>query len=744
MSRLLQIRILWTVGLALVLLLGWVWSVSPSGHVSTLRTDVDLGAVIATETNWPQLRGPTSDAFSVETGLAESWPEVGPPVVWTRELGQGYSSFAAVGNRVFTQTQSLYQQSVVCLDAGTGDTVWAYNYGWPYDGGGLYPGPRSTPTWHDGYLYFAAPDGTIACLDGANGKLRWSCNPKKNHRGRGTDFGYACSPVIIDGRVIVPVGGLDASVVALDARDGSTIWKSGDASASYATPLSILWRGRSFVVTPLENTIAAFDVETGKQQWEIEFSEGYDEHSAAPIYREPFLFVASPFKAGAKRFRLVDDDGASVNDVKLGKPVISWETPKFSNDVASSVLVDGRIYGFDLKDPQSRLDRPSRGEFRCLDFETGRIIWSTDKVGQANLIVADQKLILFTDRGELILARSGTDEYTEIARTQVFRDEICWTYPALHHGCVFLRTQTRAACLYLGKTPYETRRPVRLVKDIPRGRALNATWLIGGEREFPATVPDWNEFRTWYAWSLGGLALASVAALLSLTIAKSFRWLKHSIFPDRGSVAQEPPDPSETIGSVSTRDGIEAPWPTLPASELLPIESLPAPDLLLVASDNQNKGTDVSTSVSRSVFWMTAILAGAIGSPLINSRQSDYVLLWPLSLWSAFQMTINIITWTERHSDRRRIRWLSRGCGMLFVGTCLLYFHLCRSLGYAIEWSFLVGFLPAFAVAALAARFMTTRMRFWPMTDLAFSAFSFSAYFWFSVIFIKWKLVVGS
>ena len=55
-------------------------------------------------------------------------------------------------------------------------------------------------------------------------------------------------------------------------------------------------------------------------------------------------------------------------------PRLVWESAKFSNDIASSVLVDGRIYGFDLKDPQSRLDRPSRGEFRCLDFATGRVI----------------------------------------------------------------------------------------------------------------------------------------------------------------------------------------------------------------------------------------------------------------------------------------------------------------------------------------------------------------------------------
>ncbi len=682
----------WAIALMVLLsFMGWKYltpSSADAQHGSSSPVDSDLETSELKQTSWPQLRGPTFDSISAETGLADSWPEGGPPLVWTRELGQGYSSFAAVGNCVFTQTQNLYQQSIVCLDAETGDTVWTHHYGWPYDGGGLYPGPRSTPTCHKGHLYFAAPDGTISCLIADSGKPVWTCNPKKKYRGLGTDFGYASSPVIVDDRLIVPVGGKDASVVALDLRDGSTIWTSGESSASYATPLPIYWRGRSLVVTPLENSIALCDVATGKQQWEIEFSQGYDEHSAAPIYREPFLFVASPFKAGAKCYRLVEEnqalntqDAADMkvpNDLtepeqqQLGTPVVAWEALKFSNDVASSVLVDGRIYGFDLKDPQSRLNRPSRGEFRCLDFETGRIIWSTNKVGQANIIAADHKLILFTDCGELILARSGTDEYTELARTQVFQDEICWTYPTLHKGCVYLRTQTRAACLYLGQAPYNAKRPALSVLSIPRVHVLDAKWLVGGEREYPATVPDWIEFLAWYKWSLAGIVFASLAAAVSNLL---------------------------TRGSART---------------------------------------------GRINFWLTTIAAGVFGSPIINSRQSEYVLLWPLVLWAAFQMTINVITLTEQSHDRKSYRWLSRTMGLFFIGTCALYFHLCRSMGYAIEWSFLTGFLPAFAVAAMASRYLTAKYRYWLISDLVVSTISFSAYFWFSVIYIKWKLIVGS
>jgi hypothetical protein len=180
--------ILATVGLSA--LLGWFLHAQflrgRSGFTSATPPN-DLVFPRPSESAWPQLRGPTFDSYTQEIEFADAWPDAGPPVLWTRELGQGYSGFIAVGQRVFTQTQTLYRQSLVCLDAETGETIWTHHYGWPYDGGGLYPGPRATPTWFQGRVYYAAPEGTIGCVDAASGTPVWSWNPKKTYRGRGTD-----------------------------------------------------------------------------------------------------------------------------------------------------------------------------------------------------------------------------------------------------------------------------------------------------------------------------------------------------------------------------------------------------------------------------------------------------------------------------------------------------------------------------------------------------------------------------
>ncbi len=112
---------------------------------------------------WPFVRGPTYNGHSAEIGLPDTWPSEGPPVLWNRPLGQGFSAFTAVGNRAFTQYQTLAGQYVICLSADTGETIWEYRYDWPYEAGGVYLVRGATPTVAEGRIYFAAPPvGSVA------------------------------------------------------------------------------------------------------------------------------------------------------------------------------------------------------------------------------------------------------------------------------------------------------------------------------------------------------------------------------------------------------------------------------------------------------------------------------------------------------------------------------------------------------------------------------------------------------
>lgn len=236
------------------------------------------------------------------------------------------------------------------------------------------------------------------------------------------------------------MGGRGASIVALDAASGATLWTSGDEPASYTPMLPITIDGQRQVVGYLQHDLVGCDMSTGQQRWKKTLSRGYDEHSAWPIYREPFLWTSAPFQSGSRLWKLNTQQSQEV-----------WHTALMSNDVSSSVLVDGTIYGFDLAEAQSKAHRPSRGAFRAIDFLTGEERWANGDaktrrptdfesgkaaqvVGHASLLAADGKLFLLNDPGDLILAQASPDQYVELGRARVLGGEIGWASPALDNG----------------------------------------------------------------------------------------------------------------------------------------------------------------------------------------------------------------------------------------------------------------------------------------------------------------------
>jgi outer membrane protein assembly factor BamB len=592
-------------------------------------------------TDWPHLRGPHYDAISAETNLADSWPDEGPPVLWTRDIGRGYSGTIIVGNRLYTQTQTLTKQKVLALDADTGAAVWEYDYDWPYDPGGMYPGPRATPTFSEGRIYFASPDGLIGCLDADTGRSIWSVNVKQKFDGRGTEFGYSCSPLIEDGKVFLPVGGPSASMVALDAKDGSTVWTSGKAPASYCSAIPITFRGTRQVIAFFQNELAGFDLKSGQPLWRRESSKGYDEHSNFPLYDEPYLRTSQAFRGGSDLYRLIETNRAdkSSNASPCRIELVRHDS-QMSNDVASSVLIGGHVYGFDLRDIQTAPSRPSRGSFRCLDFKTGKIRWSSDRPGHASIAVADGKLFLFNDRGEVLLVRADPHRYEELARTEVFRGEICWTAPALSRGRLYLRSPTRIACLFVGKPDQMDRRQRERstpASAVAKTNRIDLSWLLGAERECPFELPDVPELRRWYVWSLAALATAGLVALCFQGILRLCRD-SHSCRP------------------------------------------------------------------ARIMFWSCVLTFGLAATPLANRYSSEFVFTWPLFLVAVHQLVLAAIRWSNRPDRSRAASWAGLAAAIALALVCFVYYQTTRSLSLAPGWYFLLTFLVAWPVAVPAAR----------------------------------------
>lgn len=597
------------------------------------------------ETGWPTVRGPYLTGHSDEVYLANEWPSDGPPVCWTRSLGKGYSSVVAVDDRVFTQYQTIGGQYVLCLNAASGKTIWEHRYDWAYETTGLYPGPRSTPTVADRCIYFTSPDALIGCLDW-DGNLLWSIDLKEKYGTQGTEFGYACSPMVVDNRVFLPLGGQGASMVALDADTGRLIWRSGNDSASYTPAMPISLGDQRLVVGYLEHALCGFEVETGKQLWRVGLSRGYNEHSAWPIYEEPFLWVSAPFQAGWQLFELSNGSEGSVSIRRIG------QSTTMSNDVSSSVLADGYVYGFDLAEAQSKAHRPSRGAFRCVDFLTGEVQWSNGNakrrrstdfeenrkrqtVGHASVIIADGKLILLTDLGELVLVRASPEQFEELARANVLGGEIGWATPALHRGRLYVRNHSKLVCLHLGRPdfiPADVAANATSLSEISQPRFWDWTGVLGVEPNYAMDPPTRVWLVNWFA---------------AITAAFGGAWLLTGI-------------------------------------------------ACLLARRRMNR------SRARILISVFAFLFSVFSGPLISRVLSDFVFTWPGCLFVAFVATV-YHSKTSRREERAGKSHSDLYAVAAFVLVNVVYFFVCRRLSLLTEWIFLCGYI-ASVPTLLAAR----------------------------------------
>lgn len=462
---------------------------SPQRRCLRLAAVLTYLLIAASRAETVHCRGPNYDGIDTTSTLALPWAETGPQVVWRRHIGQGYSGAIIVDRRIYTQIQRRDGQHVLCLDLDSGTTIWESRYNWPWQLDGEWPGPYATPTYSDNRIFFSCAFGVVGCMSADSGDLIWSRNILKEFKSKGVDFGYACTPLVLDGKVYVPAGGESCAVIALNADDGTTAWQSGSDRASYTPCMPVCIGGTTQILSYLEIAAYGSEPNAGETLWYSLWGSGYSPHGAWPLYREPYLYRTNPFRRGCR----VDRIGVSNGKFAM-EPV--WANQEICADFFSSILVGDYIYGFDVKTPQADRDGNTRGSFVCLDFKTGRQMWRSEEPGHASVISSDGKLILLNERGELIICEPNPSRYTELARTTILPGEICWTMPAISRSYLFARNQKEAVCVYLGPNSIHSNQAASQPAEYSTPHWLDqfdsqSTWM-----------PDWKNLSRWYVASL--------------------------------------------------------------------------------------------------------------------------------------------------------------------------------------------------------------------------------------------------
>jgi outer membrane protein assembly factor BamB len=339
-------------------------------------------------------------------------------------------------------------ETLVARDADTGKELWTAALGAIKTGDGGDDGtkenrggdgPRSTPAVQGGRVYTFSAKLLVQAFDAKTGKELWKRDIAKDHGGRNISWQNAQSPVIEDGRVFVAGGGAGESLMALDAKTGAPLWKTGDEKITHASPVLATIHGVRQVVWFLQSGLVSVDPKTGAELWRHSFPYKVST-AASPIVSGDLVYCSAGYGVGAGAAKVTKNgsqwSASEAYRFAGNKPLANhWSTP---------VLKDGHLFGmFQFKEY-------GNGPVKCVDIATGTVKWEQPGFGPGHVILTASGVLALSDDGHLVLIDPNTSAYKELARADVL-DGKCWTTPVLANGKVFARSTKEAVCLDLGR-----------------------------------------------------------------------------------------------------------------------------------------------------------------------------------------------------------------------------------------------------------------------------------------------------
>jgi len=408
----------------------------------TLLAGVKEGPGATPGGNWPQWRGPDRNSVSKETGLLKIWPEGGPPLVWkVTGLGSGVASVAVVGGRVFTLGKIDNDEHLTALDEVTGNKLWAVRIG-PGMTGGVdtlmrWLSPR-TPTVDGDRVFAVTARALLACVSTKDGTILWTKKYAEDFGGRTGAFGCGDRPLVDGDHLICTPGGAASSVVALDKKTGTVIWRCplpGAPAAAYsATTVAEVGGIRHYVATLARGPvgIAAKD---GRHLWGFEkLADPMSNYT--PLVRGEHVFFATPrgkvMTQGQAMVKLIaEKDVVRVEEVwHKGLKLPSWHD--------GAILVGDHLY------------LGTGPDIYCVEWLTGNEVWKDPGAvgGAVSIATAEGLLYLLSQKSEAALIEATPKGYTLKGKLQLpdATAKPGATAPVIAAGRLYLRDDDRLFC----------------------------------------------------------------------------------------------------------------------------------------------------------------------------------------------------------------------------------------------------------------------------------------------------------
>jgi len=373
--------------------------------------------------DWPNFRGPRHDGISEEKNFKTTWSEP-IPLIWEREVGSAFSSFACVGDAIYTCGTQQKQQVLFRLHAKTGAVEWTVPFEDDYREPQGGDGTRATPTVVDGLVYILGARGTLLCVNAESGSEVW--RKKFSHK---PQWGYSGS-VLVEGDLAVASAGKDeGALVAFDRKSGVERWRCGDDPVGYATPYPFTWQGKRYIVGFTGDSVVIAQATDGHLVYTRPWKTNYNVNAASPIFHDGHLFLGSGYESGCGLLKLKKDGDRLDADMV-------WESQVFMTKFQSCHLLDGKLYGSDQR------------AMVCADFFTGLEHWRKPRIKNGTMVIADGNVLLLTESGQLQIGKASPEDFVPTTSAQLL-DDRCWSAPVLNEGRLYVRNLDRVKCFNL-------------------------------------------------------------------------------------------------------------------------------------------------------------------------------------------------------------------------------------------------------------------------------------------------------
>ena len=371
------------------------------------------------------------------SNLLSSWSSEGPELLWMNvELPKGFSSMAFGQDLIFLTGIEDETDVLVALN-GQGEIEWKTGFGRAWTDS--FSDSRSTPTVDGKHVYVSSGMGDLACIEVRSGQIVWSVKASETYGGTYGQWGLAESLLIDQEKLYFTPGGSLTTTIALNKLTGELIWKSPslDDPPAYVSPIIIEEAGKKYLINISASYIFSVDVVDGTMAWKISHLEINAEKSrtvwedaplikcVSPLYNEGKVFITGGYDHGSIMLELSEGgDEASV----------LWTDSVLDVHHGGVILVDGYIYG-------SNWLNNGDGNWCCLDWETGKVMYEEHWKNKGSVIYADGLMYIYDEkRGHIGLVNANPDEFELISSFRVTEGSgPHWAHPAISEGKLFVR-----------------------------------------------------------------------------------------------------------------------------------------------------------------------------------------------------------------------------------------------------------------------------------------------------------------